>query len=495
MLKNQTLTPPVLNSRNMTTFCHSLKDNWHPLKDPTLNKKVLEVHEAYTGISNNITELLSLAKTFDFSCLKSLVETMKADLDAKIDHLATWAKYSTPMAWNVGSRLIKIEHTQALMKADLSSLKSDTLEIKSMMREIYQAFKGQSSTPSSSMPQTTLAITEGPANVGGNVSQANTDTKEPPSHTKGGITSQPESSQVPQREGKGITTDEQLESTTKKLVPALKVVRDNPDEPIRVPYMINGKMHYLTNDEINAHIEKEDKIKKAAEEANIAKAGEKFKKAYDAKHQVLKIEHSQKIKRLMELNKKIDEQYMWTISNRLKPEPITYVRIHPNSKPAVLTVFKNNDKRNFQAHGPFKFFDFKVTEYEILKKIPEELGIQSALPAPIPEQAPSQSLGRKRKHIELEPEIKVPRLECNRSLPEGIPFVNNMVIEELGYGIFFTNVFGDQAFQRWNDIHKVGVDSLVLYLVMASMIKTLENARFGLTLKKLIAEHPDQEKL
>ncbi|GKD65752.1 hypothetical protein Tco_1307860 [Tanacetum coccineum] len=107
--------------------------------------------------------------------------------------------------------------------------------------------------------------------------------------------------------------------------------------------------------------------------------------------------------------------------------------------------------------------------YERLKKIPKELGIQSALPAPIREQAPSQSSGRKRKHMELEPEIKVPGLECNRSLPK--------------------------AFQRWNDIHKVGVDSLVSYLVMASMIKTLENARFSLKLKKLIAEHPDQEKL
>ncbi|GJR25732.1 hypothetical protein Tco_1101964 [Tanacetum coccineum] len=105
--------------------------------------------------------------------------------------------------------------------------------------------------------------------------------------------------------------------------------------------------------------------------------------------------------------------------------------------------------------------------YERLNKIPKELGIQSALPAPIPE--PSQSSGRKRKHMELEPEIKVPGLECNRSPPK--------------------------AFQRWNCIHKVGVDSLVSYLVMASMIKTLENARFILKLKKLIAEHPDQEKL
>ncbi|GKC05249.1 hypothetical protein Tco_0996859 [Tanacetum coccineum] len=118
-----------------------------------------------------------------------------------------------------------------------------------------------------------------------------------------------------------------------------------------------------------------------------------------------------------------------------------------------------------------------------------------ALPAPIPVQAPSQSSGRKRKHMELEPEIKVLGLKCDRSFPEGASFVNNMVIEEPKYRIFFTDVFGDQAFQRWNEIYKVGVDSLISYLVMASMIKTPKNARFGLKLKKLVAEHPDQEKL
>ncbi|GJZ92921.1 hypothetical protein Tco_0664986 [Tanacetum coccineum] len=53
------------------------------------------------------------------------------------------------------------------------------------------------------------------------------------------------------------------------LTSASKVVQKDPDEPIRVPYMINGKMHYLTNDEINAILDKEDKIKKAAEEAKM----------------------------------------------------------------------------------------------------------------------------------------------------------------------------------------------------------------------------------
>ncbi|GKF98018.1 hypothetical protein Tco_0293839, partial [Tanacetum coccineum] len=147
---------------------------------------------------------------------------------------------------------------------------------------------------------------------------------------------------------------------------------------------------------------------------------------------------------------------MWTMTNRIKPEPSTDVRIHPNTKPIVAFLFKNNDKRNFDVHQPFMFSDFGITELDEL----------------VLEQASSQTLGRKRKHMELELEVKVPGLKCNRSLPEGVPFVNNMVIEEPEYGIFFTNVFSDQAFQRWNDIHKVGVDSVISYLVMTSMVKT-----------------------
>ncbi|GJZ86452.1 hypothetical protein Tco_0658062 [Tanacetum coccineum] len=199
----------------------------------------------------------------------------------------------------------------------------------------------------------------------------------------------------------------------------------------------------------------------------------------------------------MKLRIKRVEQYMWTMSNRLKPEPITDVKIHLNTKPAVLIVYRNNDKKNFEVHSSFKFGDFGITEldeldliiknkknpiikdlmtslgkrYERLKKIPEELRMQFALPAPVPGQVASQSSRRKSKHMELKPEIKVPRLECNRSLLNGVPFVNNMVIEELG------------------------VDYLVSYLVMALMVKIQENARFGLKLRKLFAEHPDQEKL
>ncbi|GJR36860.1 putative ribonuclease H-like domain-containing protein [Tanacetum coccineum] len=135
------------------------------------------------------------------------------------------------------------------------------------------------------------------------------------------------------------------------------------------------------------------------------------------------------------------------------------------------------------------------SRYERLKKIPEELGIQSALHAPAPKQASSQLSGRKRKIIYLEPEIRIPGLECNRSLPEGVLFVNNMVIEEPEYGMFFIDFVGDKAFQRMSGIHKVDVETLLTYFVMASTITTPKNQRFCLKLRKLSRDHPDQEKL
>nr|GFA32079.1 hypothetical protein [Tanacetum cinerariifolium] len=70
-----------------------------------------------------------------------------------------------------------------------------------------------------------------------------------------------------------------------------------------------------------------------------------------------------------------------------------------------------------------------------------------------------------------------------------------MVIEELEYGIFFIDEFGDQAFQRWSDIDKVGMEALMSYLVAASMFKSSKNKIFSMKLRKLVVEHPDQEKL
>ncbi|GJX17610.1 hypothetical protein Tco_0218442 [Tanacetum coccineum] len=154
---------------------------------------------------------------------------------------------------------------------------------------------------------------------------------------------------------KGIATESD-EDPIKKMVPASTIVRLDPDEEVRVPYMINAKMCNLTNTKMQAYLDKEEKLRKATEKA----------------------------------------------------------RLLAISKPEVIKVV-NNNKRNFNFHQPFKFINFGITEldqlgpiiqkkknfivkdlmtslskrYERLKKIPEELGIQYALSAPVPEQASS----------------------------------------------------------------------------------------------------------
>ncbi|GJX68424.1 hypothetical protein Tco_0304151 [Tanacetum coccineum] len=296
--------------------------------DPALNN-VIEATKAYTKNLSALTELLNLVKNFDFQGLKSLVESLQAAGLRQDEHLASWVKSSNSLAWNLGPRMKAVKSSHDEIRSKISSLKQDTSYIKSIMTDIFQAFK----EPPSHTEEEHVAMEDNKA-------------KEEPtrevalieSSSKSPLTDPILEIHVPQREGKAIATDDQPEVQTKPVLASKN-----------------------------------------------AKAGEKFKKAQDAEHQVLKREHSQKAKRAMKLRKK-------------------------------------------------------------------------------------------------------------RSLPEGVPFVNNMVIEEPEYEIFFTDVFDNQAFQRWNDIHKVRVDSLVS-LVIASMIKTQDNARFSLNLRKFIVEHPDQEKL
>ncbi|GJT56196.1 hypothetical protein Tco_0991250 [Tanacetum coccineum] len=338
-----------------------LKEINNDVKDDlVVNKKISVATKTFTTISTNITEVLSLVKGFDLSNLQSTVRDLQAHVLKQEVEFTSWTKSSPNMAWNLGSRLI-----------------------------------GQSSSTPSSSVTPTLTLTHIPTNVEGD-NETNTTTEDPSSHTKG-------------------ETDANKQE--KKLVKSLFIVRPDPDALILIPYTINGKLFHLTAEQIQAHLDKEEKIKKAKEEA---------------------IKKNTVVKYLM------------------------------NSLSQM---------------------------YERIKKIPKELGIPSALPTPISEQAASKSSRRKRKQMKLEQEIKIPGLECHRTHPENIPFVNNMVIKELEYGIFFSDEFGDQAFQRWSDINKVGMEALVSYLVAAFMVQSPKNARFSMKLKKLIAEHPDQEKL
>nr|GEV06171.1 hypothetical protein [Tanacetum cinerariifolium] len=97
-----------------------------------------------------------------------------------------------------------------------------------------------------------------------------------------------------------------------------------------------------------------------------AKGGQEFKKIQDAKLKVLNREHSQKVNKAIELKKKRIDNYMWTTTTRLKPEPITDVKIHPSIKPAVISVYRGTNRRNFEVHNPFKFGDFRITKLDEL---------------------------------------------------------------------------------------------------------------------------------
>ncbi|GJZ14514.1 hypothetical protein Tco_0550191 [Tanacetum coccineum] len=104
----------------------------------------------------------------------------------------------------------------------MSSLKEDTPSMKTIMTEEYiSLLKGRSS----GIP---------------NINKSPT-TQAQPITT---ITTHPKSSQTPQIDkGKGIVT-ESVENSSKKLVTASTIIRPDPDEEVKVPYMINGKINF-----------------------------------------------------------------------------------------------------------------------------------------------------------------------------------------------------------------------------------------------------------
>ncbi|GJS26664.1 hypothetical protein Tco_0487284 [Tanacetum coccineum] len=64
-------------------------------KDHVLNKKVIEVVEAYIKNSLSLTKLPTLVKDFDYPGFKSTVESLQATVTTQNDHRAKWAESST----------------------------------------------------------------------------------------------------------------------------------------------------------------------------------------------------------------------------------------------------------------------------------------------------------------------------------------------------------------------------------------------------------------
>nr|GEZ79629.1 hypothetical protein [Tanacetum cinerariifolium] len=229
------------------------------------------------------------------------------------------------------------------MRSPLSSSKlSMEDEINSMMTDIFKTFNGQSYyAPSTTVPTTTLAITEGLTTVRRRI---------------------------------------MLTLPMKNLILTLKI-------------------YNLTNDEIQEYLNKEERIKIKAKEARLLAM---------TKSELINVVHKEAEKA------------------EIDPKIIESVKGDSN------LIY---DRKNFDVHNPFKFANFRVTELDELDPIIEK-------------KKKKISSVRKRTRTELEPEIRIPSLKYNMSLPEGVPFVNNMVIEEPEYVMFFTDVFGDEAFQR-----------------------------------------------
>nr|GEV56650.1 uncharacterized mitochondrial protein AtMg00810-like [Tanacetum cinerariifolium] len=374
-----------------------LKDITNSIKDdPATTKKVEEASKHLAKISAQTNEILSLVRSFDFFTLYSTFKNIQDHAFQQEEAYATWMKSSTNMAWNLSSRISCFKRAQNHIQSSMSTLKEDTSSIKSMMTKMYNAFRGQSSSAPSSSVTPTFALIDTLANVKG---------------------------------------ENDKEEEIKKA-----------EEEARLNAISKTEL-------INVVHEKAKKLGIYPKEAISTKAGELFKKAQDAKHEVLKRQHTKKVGKSLELRKYKYDSYMWTVSSRLKPEPITDIKIYLKSKPMVITVYKGTNGRNFDVHKPFLFRAFGISELDVLREI-----------------IPKKKNTMNKPHLEPQKE-------------NGSTWNLSLKQESLD----------------WNAIElslKMSrMDALVSYLVAASTVKSHENTRFSMKLKKLIAKHPDQEKL
>ncbi|GKC67652.1 hypothetical protein Tco_1100250 [Tanacetum coccineum] len=281
--------------------------------DLAANQKINEATETFVKISSNITGVLSLVKGFDFSAFLSIVKDLQAHALKQDEELAAWAKSSTIMAWNLGSIISGLERTLTHIRSSMSSLQKDTHSIKSMMTEMYTAFKGQLSSAPSGSVTLTLTLNDTPANVEGE-NATNTTTEEPLSHTEG-----------------------RLHSLSPSSIQNL-----------------------LSHRERAKYWDKEEKIKKAEKEARLNAISE---------HEVIKVVREEAKKLGIHPKEAITNKAAFGIS-----ELDELREIIPKNKNAVVKDLMNSLSRR----------------YETLRQILRELGIQSSIPAPAPEQAPSQ---------------------------------------------------------------------------------------------------------
>ncbi|GJU66366.1 hypothetical protein Tco_1252625 [Tanacetum coccineum] len=432
LLRNNRNREAAVSYADLKAFIDQYYDENITHRDQT--DKLIEA--SVSSLDRSSTTISDLYKGLDVitQLLKDINTAMKDDpaTNQKLNEATeTFARISSNITENLGSWMSEVELSQTALKREISSLKKDTSKIKSMMTEMYAAFQGHLSSASSSGVTPKLALIVIQANVEGE--NANTTaTEEPPSHTKG-ETEEP----ILIDKGKWIATESDDDPSKKQVKPSF-IVRPDPDEPVR---------------------DKEVQIKKAEEEVRLLAMTkpEVIKVVQEEAEKIGLDPKAIKVQRLVKCFKKL------RMLNMLFSKDNILRKIYPKTKPTVVTVYRGTDGRNFEVHEPFLFSAFGISELDEPREIiPKK---KNVVPHPDPEEGNEST--------------------WNLSLKQ----------ESLDWNAIELSLKMDQAFQRWSDIDKVGMEALVLYLVAASMVKSFENARFSRKPRKLIAEHPDQEKL
>ncbi|GKC21062.1 hypothetical protein Tco_1023212, partial [Tanacetum coccineum] len=169
----------------------------------TIDKSTQAISDLYKGIqaiTDLLKEIKEAAKDDHITAVKSLQESATN----QDKNLREWAQSSEKLAWSMRSRLSEVERSQANLQVSMLSLMQNTHDMKSMMTEMYQAFKGQPPSAPSSSQTTTLALTDIPANVEGE--NIETVTEEPTTEVP--VTEEPVVNQPIPEEGPSHTEGE-----------------------------------------------------------------------------------------------------------------------------------------------------------------------------------------------------------------------------------------------------------------------------------------------
>ncbi|GJZ94766.1 hypothetical protein Tco_0666969 [Tanacetum coccineum] len=135
-----------------------------------LNLHMKEASSTYRQIFINLSNLVELLREANTPGLRNTLETIQNSINAHAAHHDTLVATYRSLAWNVGPRLTRIKLNQESIKSDIASLKTNTIDIKTMMSEIFYTFIGQPFfVPSGSVPILILALIDVTTTVRGRI--------------------------------------------------------------------------------------------------------------------------------------------------------------------------------------------------------------------------------------------------------------------------------------------------------------------------------------